>query len=45
MIGWAVIAWLMRYISTRSFLPFVIYRLVLGSALLVALSSGVIDPL
>jgi len=26
-------------------LPFVIYRLVLGSALLVALSSGVIDPL
>ena len=45
MIGWAVIAWLMRYVSTRSFLPFVIYRLALGTALLVALSTGAIDPL
>ena len=26
-IGWAVIAWLMRYIQKRSFLPFVIYRI------------------
>ena len=45
MIGWAVIAWLMSYVSTRSFLPFVIYRLALGTALLVALSTGAIDPL
>ena len=42
-VGYAVIAWLMRYISTRSFTPFVIYRIVLGSALLVALATGVIS--
>ncbi|MEK9600116.1 MAG: undecaprenyl-diphosphate phosphatase, partial [Pontimonas sp.] len=41
----AVIAWLMRYIATRSFMPFVIYRVALGSALLIALGAGVIDPL
>jgi undecaprenyl-diphosphatase len=44
-VGWAVIAWLMRYIQTRSFMPFVIYRLLLGSALLVGLSTGAISPL
>ena len=42
-IGYAVIAWLMKYISTKSFTPFVIYRVVLGSALLVALATGVIS--
>lgn len=41
----AVIAWLMRYIATRSFMPFVIYRVGLGTALLIALGTGVIDPL
>jgi undecaprenyl-diphosphatase len=44
-VGLAVIAWLMRYISTRSFLPFVIYRLALGSLLLVLLGAGVLSPL
>ena len=33
LIGYAVIAWLMKFISTKSFTPFVIYRVVLGSAL------------
>lgn len=42
-IGYAIIAWLMKYISTKSFTPFVIYRVVLGSALLVALATGVIS--
>ena len=42
-VGYAVIAWLMRYISTKSFTPFVIYRIVLGSALLIALATGVIS--
>jgi undecaprenyl-diphosphatase len=42
-IGFAVIAWLMKYISTKSFTPFVIYRVVLGSALLVALATGLIS--
>jgi undecaprenyl-diphosphatase len=42
-VGYAVIAWLMRYISTKSFTPFVIYRIILGSALLVALATGAIS--
>ncbi|MBX9470750.1 undecaprenyl-diphosphate phosphatase [Microcella sp.] len=44
-VGLAVIAGLMAYISKRSFLPFVIYRLLLGTTLLILLSTGVIDPL
>jgi undecaprenyl-diphosphatase len=44
-VGWAVIAWLMRYIQTRSFMPFVIYRLLLGGALMVGLATGAISPL
>ncbi len=44
-VGLAVIAGLMAYISKRSFLPFVIYRVLLGSTLLILLSMGVIDPL
>lgn len=43
LIGYAVIAWLMKFISTKSFTPFVIYRVVLGSALLVALATGLIS--
>ena len=42
-VGYAVIAWLMRYISTKSFTPFVIYRIILGVALLIALSTGAIS--
>lgn len=44
-LGFAVIVWFMRLISTRSYLPFVIYRIVAGVLLLVLLVSGVIDPL
>ncbi|MBF0671006.1 MAG: undecaprenyl-diphosphate phosphatase [Salinibacterium sp.] len=44
-VGWAVIAFLMAYISKRSFLPFVIYRLALGGVLLVLLSMGVIEAI
>lgn len=43
LVGYAVIAWLMRYISTKSFTPFVIYRIVLGTALLIALTTGAIS--
>jgi undecaprenyl-diphosphatase len=42
-VGYAVIAWLMRYISSKSFTPFVIYRIVLGTALLIALATGAIS--
>lgn len=37
-----VIAFFMNWISKRSFLPFVIYRVLLGGALIVLLSTGVI---
>ena len=42
-VGYAVIAFLMRYIEKRSFLPFVIYRVVLGVVLLVLLSLGILQ--
>lgn len=41
-VGLGIIAFLMRYISRHSFLPFVIYRVALGSVLLVLLATGVI---
>lgn len=44
-VGLAVIAFLMSYIKKRSFLPFVIYRVVLGVVLLVLLSLGVLSAL
>ncbi|MGL4339851.1 MAG: undecaprenyl-diphosphate phosphatase [Rhodoglobus sp.] len=44
LVGYAVIAFLMRYIAQRSFLPFVIYRVLLGITLLVLLSFNIIEP-
>lgn len=44
-IGYLVIAWLIRWVSTRSFLPFVIYRVTLGSLLLALLATGTISAL
>ncbi len=41
-VGFIVIAFFMRYISKGSFLPFVIYRVALGAALIVLLSTGVL---
>ena len=38
--GWLAVAGLLRYLRTRSFLPFVIYRVVLGVVLLVVAISG-----
>ena len=43
-VGFAVIAFFMSYISKRSFLPFVIYRILLGGALMALLSTGVLLP-
>lgn len=39
-----VIAFFMSYISKRSFLPFVIYRILLGGTLMVLLGTGVLQP-
>lgn len=44
-VGYAVIAGLMRYIEKRSFLPFVIYRVVLGVALYILLATNVVQPI
>ena len=41
-IGYAAIAWLLRYVSTKSYLPFVIYRILLGGFTLVMVATGVI---
>ena len=41
-IGYAVISWLIRYVSHGSFLPFVIYRIGLGALVLILLTTGVI---
>ena len=43
-VGLAVIAFLMQYLKRGSFLPFVIYRLLLGVALIVLLLTGVLQP-
>ena len=43
-VGYAVIAWLMKYISTHSYLPFVVYRIALGVLLFVLVGFGVLAP-
>lgn len=41
-VGYAVIAWLMKYISKASFIPFVIYRVLLGLLVLIRVASNFI---
>ena len=41
-IGYAVIAWLLKFVMTKSFAPFIYYRIGLGTLILVGLSTGVI---
>lgn len=41
-IGYAVIAWLLKYVITKSFAPFIYYRIGLGTLVLVGLATGVI---
>jgi len=38
--GYAVIAWLLRYLERGSFLPFVLWRVMVGSLLLIGLALG-----
>ena len=42
-VGYFVIAGLMRYLQTRTFMPFVIYRIALGLLLLILLATGVLS--
>ncbi|HEY3359067.1 MAG TPA: undecaprenyl-diphosphatase UppP [Polyangia bacterium] len=41
-VGYASIAWLMRFLRTRTTLPFVAYRVALGAAIIGLLAGGVI---
>ncbi len=43
-VGYAMIAWLLKFVATKSFMPFVIYRVFLGTTVLILLSSRVINP-
>jgi undecaprenyl-diphosphatase len=43
-IGYAAIAWLLRYVTTHSFVPFVIYRIALGLLVFALLIAGVVTP-
>lgn len=42
-VGFAVIAWLMRFITTNSYMPFVWYRIALGLGLYALLGAGLIS--
>ncbi|RDG35265.1 undecaprenyl-diphosphate phosphatase [Streptomyces corynorhini] len=43
-VGYAVIAWFMKFITTKSFMPFVIYRVLLGIALFVLVGTDTLSP-
>lgn len=42
-VGYAVITWLIKYVTTKSFAPFIIYRVSLGLIILILLSTGTIS--
>ncbi|MEU2549321.1 undecaprenyl-diphosphate phosphatase [Streptomyces roseolus] len=43
-VGYAVIAWFMKFITTKSFMPFVYYRVALGVLLFVLVGTDVLSP-
>ncbi len=43
-VGYAAIAWLLRYVSTRSYTPFVVYRVLLGLGVFALLGLNVLQP-
>jgi undecaprenyl-diphosphatase len=43
-VGYVVIAYLMKYISTHSFMPFVVYRVVLGLVIIGLLTADILQP-
>lgn len=43
-IGYAVIAWFMKFISHKSFMPFVWYRIALGIVIIALVSTGGLSP-
>lgn len=43
-VGYVVIAWFMKFITSKSFMPFVIYRILLGIALFFLVSTDTLSP-
>ncbi|MCD7442857.1 undecaprenyl-diphosphate phosphatase [Streptomyces lincolnensis] len=43
-VGYAVIAWFMKFISTKSFMPFVWYRIALGIVIIALVATGALSP-
>ncbi|MEU2507277.1 undecaprenyl-diphosphate phosphatase [Streptomyces sp. NPDC007863] len=43
-VGYAVIAWFMKFITTKSFMPFVYYRIALGILLFILVGTDVLSP-
>ncbi|MEU5591349.1 undecaprenyl-diphosphate phosphatase [Streptomyces sp. NPDC020298] len=42
--GYAVIAWFMKFISSKSFMPFVWYRVALGIVIIALVTAGALSP-
>jgi undecaprenyl-diphosphatase len=40
--GYLVIAWLLKFVTTKSFMPFIVYRIALGALVIALLATGVI---
>lgn len=43
-VGYACVAWLLRYVSKHSYMVFVWYRIALGAVLCALLATGVVSP-
>jgi undecaprenyl-diphosphatase len=43
-VGYAAVAWLLKFIAKHSYSVFIIYRIVLGTVLMVLLSTNVLQP-
>ncbi|MFI1470266.1 undecaprenyl-diphosphate phosphatase [Streptomyces wuyuanensis] len=43
-VGYAVIAWFMKFITTKSFMPFVVYRIILGILIFILVGTDVLSP-
>jgi hypothetical protein len=41
-VGYLVIAWLIKFVTTKSFMPFIVYRIALGAIVMALLATGVI---
>lgn len=41
-VGYASIAWLLKFVAHHNFTPFVIYRIMLGTAIILALGAGLL---